>query len=202
MMKRLTTATLLLVALPLSPPHNGVEETANATNLTDGRTSAASRASDSSRGPRLDPIGDELLEPDKAFALKTRVVDGNTLEASWKIAPGYYLYRNKFKFESLDGTVALKPAVLPAGKVKDDQFFGRTEIYTKSVSVRMPLERRPDGRHEAKLKITAQGCNEPVGVCYPPITKEIRFKLPALVAKASAAESKVGQITSLKDLAK
>ena len=33
-------------------------EAAIATNLTDGRTSAASRASDSSRGPRLDPIGD------------------------------------------------------------------------------------------------------------------------------------------------
>jgi len=174
-------------------------------------------------------VEDELLEPDKAFALTTRVVDSNTIEASWKIAPGYYLYRDKFKFESLDGTVALKPAVLPAGKVKDDQFFGRTEIYTKSVSVRMPLERRPDGRHEAKLKITAQGCNEPVGVCYPPITKEVRFALPTIIAKANAAtytdvqvsrepppgrptpltgsrerptEPKGGQITSLKDLAK
>ena len=164
-------------------------------------------------------VEDELLEPDKAFALTTRVVDSNTLEASWKIAPGYYLYRDKFKFESLDDGVALKPAVLPAGKVKNDQFFGRTEIYIKSVSVRVPIERRPDGRHEAKLKVTAQGCNEPVGVCYPPITKEIRFKLPAmskdgqvpraqdaqerpLVADASAAEPKGGQITSLKDLAK
>ena len=86
-----------------------------------------------------------MLEPDKAFALTTRVVDGNTTEASWKIAPGYYLYRDKFKFESLDPAVALKPAVLPAGKVKDDQFFGRTEIYTKSVSVRVP-DRAPAGR--------------------------------------------------------
>src|SRR3989338_893768 len=140
-------------------------------------------------------VEDELLEPDKAFALTTRVVDGNTLEASWKIAPGYYLYRNKFKFESLDGAVALKPAILPAGKIKDDQFFGRTEIYTKSVSVRMPLERRPDGKHEAKLKIPAQGCNEPVGVCYPPITKEIRFKLPVLVAGANAATYKDVQVS-------
>src|SRR3989344_2076544 len=164
-------------------------------------------------------VEDKLLEPDKAFALTTRVVGARTLEASWKIAPGYYLYRDKFKFESLDGTVALKPAITPAGKVKDDQFFGRTEFTTRSGGVRMPLERRPDGRHEAKLKITAQGCNDPVGVCYPPITKEIRFKLPAmskdgqvpraqdaqerpLVAKASAAEPKGGRITSLKDLAK
>lgn len=33
-------------------------ETANATDLMPGRTSAASRASDSSRGPRLHPVGD------------------------------------------------------------------------------------------------------------------------------------------------
>ncbi len=145
---------------------------------------------------------DELLEPDKAFALTTRVVDAHTLEASWKIAPGYYLYRDKFKFESLDGAVALKPAVLPAGKVKEDQFFGKTEIYTKSVKVRLPLAQRPEGASEARLKIVAQGCNEPIGVCYPPITKEIRFKLSALVAKAAAAEPKTGQIASLKDLAK
>ncbi len=145
---------------------------------------------------------DELLEPDKAFALTMRVVDTHTLEASWKIAPGYYLYRDKFKFESLDTAVALKPAVLPAGKVKEDQFFGKTEIYTKTVSVRLPLAQRPEGVAEARLKIIAQGCNEPIGVCYPPITKELRFKLPALVAKAAAAEPRAGGISSLKDLAK
>jgi len=148
-------------------------------------------------------VEDELLEPDKAFALTTRVIDAHTLEASWKIAPGYYLYRDKFKFESLDPNVTLKPAVLPAGKVKDDQFFGKTEIYTKGVTVRVPIERRPDGRHEARLKITAQGCNEPVGVCYPPITKEIRFALPVALAKAAAEQKPAsGQITSLRDLAK
>ncbi|TAM44907.1 MAG: protein-disulfide reductase DsbD [Gammaproteobacteria bacterium] len=145
---------------------------------------------------------EELLEPDKAFALTMRVVDAHTLEASWKIAPGYYLYRDKFRFESLDSAIALKPAVLPAGKVKEDQFFGKTEIYIKDVSARLPLAQRPEGAGEARIKITAQGCNEPIGVCYPPITKEIRFKLPALVAKAAAAEPKTGQIASLKDLAK
>lgn len=163
-------------------------------------------------------IEDELLEPDKAFALATRVVDGRALEASWKVAPGYYLYRDKFKFESLDGAVALGPAVIPAGKVKDDPFFGKTEIYTKGVKVRLPLAQRPDGAHEARIRITAQGCNEPVGVCYPPIVKEIRFALPAVAAARAATyrdvqvsreagsrerpEPKTGAIASLKDLAK
>ncbi|MBI5783529.1 MAG: ClpXP protease specificity-enhancing factor [Gammaproteobacteria bacterium] len=38
-------------------------EAASATNSTDGRTSAASRASDSSRGPRLDPTGEAAGMP-------------------------------------------------------------------------------------------------------------------------------------------
>src|SRR3990170_4297728 len=113
MMKRLTAAILLLVALPLFAHHNGVE--------------------------------DELLEPDKAFALTTRVLDGNTLEASWNIAPGYYLYRDKIKFEALDGGVALGSPVFPGGKQKDDPLFGRVETYTKSVRVRLPIDRAGAG---------------------------------------------------------
>ena len=62
----------------------------------------------------------ELLEPDQAFALSVRVLDAETIEAKWKIAKDYYLYRDKFKFESLDPALVLKPAVIPAGKKKAD----------------------------------------------------------------------------------
>ena len=145
---------------------------------------------------------DELLEPDKAFALNTRVVDATTLEASWKIAPGYYLYRDKFKFESLDPTVSVEPAVLPTGKRKSDPLFGDVETYVKAVSARVPLKRTGNDAKTVRLKITAQGCNEPVGVCYPPITKEIDFRLPALIASASAAPKSGDKLSSLKDLAR
>jgi thiol:disulfide interchange protein DsbD len=145
---------------------------------------------------------DELLEPDKAFALSTRVIDGRTIEANWKIAPGYYLYRDKFKFESLDPAVTPKPAVLPAGKRKTDPLFGDVETYVKSVSARVPLDRTGDGAKTVRVKITAQGCNEPVGVCYPPIVKEVEFRLPVLVATAAAAPKSGGTLSSLKDLAR
>lgn len=118
----------------------------------------------------------DLLEPDQAFALTVKARDADTIEASWKIAPGYYLYRDKFKFESLDPALVLKPAVLPAGKVKNDPTFGRIETYSHDVAVRLPFERTGDARR-ARLRITAQGCNEPVGVCYPPIVKEVEVEL-------------------------
>jgi thiol:disulfide interchange protein DsbD len=141
----------------------------------------------------------ELLEADQAFALTVRARDANTIEASWKIAPGYYMYRDKFKFESLDPALTLKPAVIPAGKKKNDPAFGTVETYIQQVAVQLPIDKRPDKAGNVKLRIISQGCNEPIGVCYPPITKEISVALPALKVAAGSAAS--GGVRSLKDLA-
>jgi thiol:disulfide interchange protein DsbD len=142
----------------------------------------------------------ELLEPDQAFALSVQVRDANTLVARWKIADGYYLYRNKLKFESLDPALVLKPAVLPAGKKKDDPGFGIVEIYIHAATVTLPIERRVSGAQTARLRITAQGCNEPIGVCLPPVTRDVTVSLPALKV-AAAADTKTTGVKSLKDLA-
>src|SRR4030066_314687 len=100
----------------------------------------------------------ELLEPDQAFALSLRVRDAETLEASWKIAKGYYMYRDKFKFESLDPALVLKPAVIPAGKKKEDPSFGTVETYINAVTIRLPIGQRTRSAQTVKLRITAQGC--------------------------------------------
>lgn len=136
-------------------------------------------------------VGDELLEPDKAFSLSTRIVDANTLEARWKIAPGYYMYRDKFKFESLDEKIVLQQPIIPRGKKKKDPFFGVVETYTKSVKVQLPIERKTSGAHNVKLRITAQGCNEPVGVCYPPMIKQVSFNLPPVKSQPLTAENAI-----------
>jgi thiol:disulfide interchange protein DsbD len=130
---------------------------------------------------------ENLLEADQAFQLTTRVINDTTLEASWNIAPGYYLYRDKFKFEAISG-VTLGAPEMPHGKIKQDPTFGATETYTQSVRVRLPIT-RPENAAAARLRITAQGCNEPVGVCYPPVVKEVEFKFastPSPLAKPGA----------------
>ena len=146
-------------------------------------------------GLSLSSSQDELLEADQAFALSTRVLDADTLEARWEIAEGYYLYRDKFKFEVMDGDIGLRAPGIPAGKRKQDPLFGEVEIFTKSVAVRLPITRRNTTAHGATLRITSQGCNEPVGVCYPPSIKQVRFDLPAAAASAPG-----GGIDSLSDL--
>ena len=142
---------------------------------------------------------DELLEPDKAFALTTRALDARTIEATWRIADGYYLYKDKFKFEALDPNIRVQSPIVPPGKKKNDPFFGETETYIKSVSVRVPIERSGSASN-VRLRITAQGCNEPIGVCYPPQVKEVSVALPAQTAQAPSGTTP-REVRSLKDLA-
>ena len=147
---------------------------------------------------------DELLEPDAAFALSTQVIDDSTLEASWKVAKGYYMYRDKFKFEVINGQARLLEPEYPPGKIKVDPNFDNQamETYAKAVSVRLPLARSDAAAETLTLRITAQGCNEPVGVCYAPITKEADFALPLLAsAEQTAGDDAVpASLTGLREL--
>ncbi len=126
---------------------------------------------------------EEFLDPEVAFKFSARVLDANTLEARWQIADGYYMYRDKFKFEVTGA--ALKTPKLPAGKIKDDEYFGRVETYRKDIRIALPIQRSA-GTTEVTLKTTAQGCAD-AGLCYTPQTESTTLKLPAMVAAAAAA---------------
>ena len=41
---------------------------------------------------------DNLLEPEKAFRMSARALDAQTVEVSFAIAEGYYMYRERFRF--------------------------------------------------------------------------------------------------------
>lgn len=142
----------------------------------------------------------EFLEPEQAFKFSARAVDAQTIEASWKIADGYYMYKDKFKF-ALTGA-KLGAAQFPAGKMKDDPLFGSVEVYTKSVTVKLPVVREPGGALPVKLEATFQGCAED-GVCYMPITSTASLKLAALTASSAAAEAQqsVSALDELRSLA-
>jgi thiol:disulfide interchange protein DsbD len=126
---------------------------------------------------------EELLEPDKAFALSVRAVDAGTIEARWDIAEGYYLYRSKFKLRSDTPGITLGEATFPEGKIKHDEFFGDVEIYRGSVTATIPVERTADAPATLALTATSQGCAD-LGVCYPPQRQRREVSLPAQAAAA------------------
>jgi len=126
---------------------------------------------------------EEFLDPEVAFKFSARALDANTLEARWQIADGYYMYRDKFKFELAGATLGTPQ--LPPGKLKQDEYFGKVETYLKDVRIALPIQRAP-GATSVTLKATSQGCAD-AGLCYTPQTVSATIKLPALPAAAAPA---------------
>jgi thiol:disulfide interchange protein DsbD len=125
----------------------------------------------------------DFLDPDAAFKFSARAIDANTLEASWQIADGYYLYRHKLKFAVSDAT--LGTPVYPPSTQKDDDTYGKVDIYRKLLRVALPVEHAP-GASSVKLTVTYQGCAD-AGLCYTPITLTQQVALPAAAPAAPAA---------------
>ena len=98
---------------------------------------------------------DEFLDPAVAFKPSVRALDGQTLEVSYAIAKGYYLYRDKFRVV-VDGDAAtLGEPVLPKGKEKNDDNFGKVEVYYKAVAFRVPVDRISSGPLALNLTVTS-----------------------------------------------
>ncbi|MFT3848837.1 MAG: protein-disulfide reductase DsbD [Propionivibrio sp.] len=120
------------------------------------------------------------LSPLVAFKPTARAVDGQTIEVHFEIAKGYYLYRDKFRFAAEPTSVQLGAPVLPKGKEKEDDTFGRVEVYYDAVSIRLPVERNSSGVLPLTLNVTSQGCAD-IGVCYPPQKQSLGLELPEAV---------------------
>ena len=129
----------------------------------------------------------EFLDPDAAFMLDMRLRD-SAVEAHWTIAETYYLYRNKFSFEVIDGAGnVIGAAQMSPGKPKYDEYFGDVEVYYRDATARIPVLSRPDG-DALKLRVSYQGCAD-AGLCYPPIKKTVALAIPANFAFAVARQN-------------
>jgi thiol:disulfide interchange protein DsbD len=124
------------------------------------------------------------LPPEKAFRFSARALNPQTVEARFNIADGYYLYRDKLHFVVEPATSGLVAPSLPAGKVKEDQFFGRVETYRGNVIVNLQLEGTAPGQ-KVVVQAESQGCAD-LGICYPPTVQRVTVALPA----ADSAPSK------------
>jgi len=136
----------------------------------------------------------EFLDPAIAFKATARALDGRTIEVSYEIAPDYYLYKDKFRVRAADETIVLGPPQLPPGKEKQDENFGRVEVYYKAVQFRVAVERNNSGPLPLSLDLVSQGCAD-AGICYPPQTQTVLLNLPdpdstpaAPPAEAAAAD--------------
>jgi len=95
----------------------------------------------------------ELLDPDKAFRVSVRPIDARTVEVEFRIAEGYYMYRDRFSFATESGRT-IADAEIPRGKLKHDEFFGTTETFRQLVRIRVPLRAGDIEKGSVRLIVT------------------------------------------------
>lgn len=114
---------------------------------------------------------EDFLDPAIAFKFAARMEGPNTAVVSYKIAPRYYMYKERFSFKA-EGAKLGEP-VIPDGKVKFDETFQKdVETFHNGLEIRIPVE----GNGPFTLTVTGQGCAD-AGLCYPP--QDATFQLVA-----------------------
>lgn len=122
------------------------------------------------------------LPVDEAFSLSAERASDGTARLRWRIADGYYLYRDRIAVKSATGE-ALE-VDLPRGETKDDPTFGTTEIFHGEVDGRvasLPVADRT-------VEVSYQGCQDG-GICYRPETRTVTLDGAAPASSAASALS-------------
>ena len=124
---------------------------------------------------------DEFLKVDEAFIFNFHQ-QGNALNITFDVEPGYYLYRHQFKISGKGATFSeLK---LPQGIEHEDEFFGVQQIYTEQLNFTVNIIEAEEG---ATFTVRYQGCAKK-GLCYPPESKSIEL---SQVSKQSSANANI-----------
>jgi thioredoxin:protein disulfide reductase len=136
--------------------------------------------------------GDDFVAPDVAFQVTAQATAPDRIEVDFRVLKGYYLYRDKMKFQAPGATEAgLGKPAMPEGETKTDEYFGEQVVYHQDVNVKVPVTRAARESFTLPIKVSYQGCAD-AGLCYPPITKTFDVRMP----EATAAGALAGAIGS------
>src|SRR5262245_29126220 len=143
--------------------------------------------------PAAHAASDELLEPEKAFRFSAQILDSGNAEIRYRIADGYYLYRDRFRFAAEAGSVTLGSPRFPEGEIHEDKFFGKQVTYRRDVRILLPIAAA--GSDRVRLLVTSQGCAD-IGVCYVPQVQAADLRLASAVSSRSPIFQKTDPLSS------
>lgn len=126
----------------------------------------------------------QFVPVEQAFAFDFQQTE-HQVTLNWQIKPGYYLYRQQIKVLPTDARLA--PFEIPEGTWHEDEFYGKTEIFTDHFSLPLTLNSAEKG---AFLSVTYQGCAE-AGLCYPPETLTVPLSAVEALPASQTTDSSV-----------
>jgi thioredoxin:protein disulfide reductase len=159
---------------------------------TPGSESAANmpakRGIDAILGAKRDSGQEEFLPVDEAFRLEA-IADGpDRIRLQWAVHEGYYLYKSRMSVQTPSKEAQLGALVLPKGEEKEDEYFGKQEVYHQDVEAVVPVARAAGSGLELPIDVTYQGCAD-AGLCYPPTTKSFKVSLGGSGSGTGSASS-------------
>ena len=118
----------------------------------------------------------EFLKVKEAFQLNP-IIEDDQLVLDWLIAPGYYLYKNRFKlFDHNDDLIMYKPSYATGRLIYDEYYKKDLEVYYGYTKFSVPLN-----ISTKKIIVESQGCAD-AGLCYPVQRQTIFFDSSKSVA--------------------
>ncbi len=105
--------------------------------------------------------GPKFLPQEQAFIFSFSQQQDRVI-IRWRIADGYYLYKEKFELTS--PTSAISDIQLPKGENHYDEYFGEQEVYRDEVEFSFSVA---DKSKDHEITLAYQGCAD-AGLCYPP----------------------------------
>ncbi|EPR7484072.1 protein-disulfide reductase DsbD (plasmid) [Vibrio campbellii] len=114
----------------------------------------------------ISPFEPALLSTEEAFEFQYSVEE-EAVSLSWAVKPGYYLYLDRFDFESHQ--LGIGQATFPQPIKHRDPTYGLVDVLEGYISASLPFQ--SDGKG-GTIRVTYQGCSA-AGVCYFPVSKEI-----------------------------
>ncbi|MGH8227685.1 MAG: protein-disulfide reductase DsbD N-terminal domain-containing protein, partial [Steroidobacteraceae bacterium] len=137
----------------------------------------------------------KFLPSDRAYRLSAAPDGPDRIRLSWKIAPGYYLYRSSLKAQGTS-FVRLGALAVPQGETKTDPYFGTQQIYRRELVAILPVERPGSAEPlSVPLRVTYRGCAD-AGLCYPPIHRTVTVSLPPGASTLGAGTAAGGSATA------
>ena len=134
----------------------------------------------------------EFLDPEQAFQFSSKQIAPDKIEVTYLIADGYYMYRERFKFDALGAK--LGEPIFPKGTVHFDETFQKNvETFRKSITVQIPIISVDKAQPGWIFTSRGQGCSDQ-GLCYAPIDSKQNYD-----SKSFSIGDKPPPITSSSD---
>lgn len=130
------------------------------------------------------PGRSQFVPADRAFVFDFQQ-NQHDLNLSWQVKEGYYLYRKQISITPSQADIA--EVKLPPGVWHEDEFYGKSEIYRKQLTIPVTVNQAKSG---ATLTVTYQGCAD-AGFCYPPETKTVPLSEVSADAGTTSAPAPV-----------